>query len=59
MNAFREIKSNKINLEAEIFSLDGKDRFQIKLSGSLEQANKLGIEAGKVLKNKSNNSYKK
>jgi hydroxymethylbilane synthase len=59
VGAFAEIKSNKINLEAEIFSLDGTKRFQIKLSGSLEQANKLGIEAGKVLKNKSNNSYKK
>ena len=59
VGAFAEIKSDKINLEAEIFSLDGKERFQIKLSGSLEQASKLGIEAGKILKNKSNNSYKK
>ena len=59
VGAFAEIKSDKINLEAEIFSLDGKERFQIKLFGSLEQASKLGIEAGKILKNKSNNSYKK
>ena len=59
VGAFAEIKSDKINLEAEIFSLDGKERFQIKLFGSLEQASKLGIEAGKILKKKSNNSYKK
>ena len=53
------IKGEKIFIEAELFSLDGTQRFYEKKSGSINDAKKLGEEVGKILKNKSNNSYKK
>tara|TARA_B110000438_G_scaffold154660_1_gene148541 strand:+ start:1881 stop:2792 length:912 start_codon:yes stop_codon:yes gene_type:complete len=59
VGAFAEINDNKISLEAELFSLDGKQRFYLKLSKNLKFASELGIEVGKTLKKKSNNSYKK
>ena len=59
VGAFAEIDNNKINLEAELFSLDGKQRFYSKLSQDLKLASELGIEIGEILKKKSNNSYKK
>ena len=59
VGAFASIESNKINLEAELFSLDGSERFHLKLSKEIEKADELGIEMGKALKKISNNSYKK
>ena len=59
VGAFAEIDNNKINLEAELFSLDGKQRFYSKLSQDLKLASELGIEIGEILKKKSTNSYKK
>ena len=59
VGAFASIDGNKINLEAELFSLDGSKRFYLKLSRNLDKANELGIEVGKTLKKVSNNSYKK
>ena len=59
VGAFAKIDNNKINLEAELFSLDGKQRFYFKLSNDLKLAEELGIEVGKILKKKSKNSYKK
>ena len=53
------IDGEKINLEAELFSLDGSKRFYLKLSENVYKANELGIEMGKTLKKISNNSYKK
>ena len=53
------IKGDKIVLEAELFSLDGKQRFYEKKSSKTENAKSLGEEDGKILKVKSNNSYKK
>ena len=53
------IKGDKIVLEAELFSLDGKQRFYEKKSSEIENAKSLGEEVGKILKVKSNNSYKK
>jgi hydroxymethylbilane synthase len=58
VGAFAKIEGNQINLEAELFSLDGKNRFYLKSSKSVDKANELGIEVGKTLKKKSNNSYK-
>ena len=52
------ICGDKINLEAELFSLDGEERFYYKSSGDLKLASKLGIEAGETLKKKSKMSYK-
>ena len=59
VGAFAKIKNNKINLEAELFSLDGSKRFYFKLSKDLKLASELGLEVGVALKKQSNNSYKK
>tara|TARA_S200000501_G_scaffold357782_1_gene381808 strand:+ start:817 stop:1728 length:912 start_codon:yes stop_codon:yes gene_type:complete len=59
VGAFAEINGNNIILKAELFSLDGKKRFYIELSKDIKFAKELGIEVGKILKKKSNNSYKK
>jgi len=59
VGAFASIEGNKINLEAELFSLDGSERFHLKLSKDADKADELGIEMGKTLKKVSNNSYKK
>ena len=53
------VEGNKIILEAELFSLDGKQRFYEKKSSKIENAKELGKEVGQILKTKSNNSYKK
>ena len=53
------IEGDEIVLEAELFSLDGKQRFYEKKSSKIENAKSLGEEVGKILKVKSNNSYKK
>ncbi len=53
------IENNKIILEAELFSLDGNQRFYEKKSAEIENAKKLGKEVGQILKRKSNNTYKK
>ena len=59
VGAFAIIEGNKINLEVELFSLDGSKRFHLKSSESIDKAEELGIEMGKTLKKMSNNSYKK
>jgi len=53
------IIGDQITLEAELFSLDGKQRFYEKKSSEIGNAKELGIEIGKILKKKSNNSYKR
>ena len=59
VGAFASIDKNKINLEAELFSLDGKQRFCLKLSKDLKFASELGVEVGETLKKQSNNLYRK
>ena len=59
VGAFASINGNKIRLAAELFSLDGKERFHLKSSKELDKAGELGLEIGKTLKKVSNNSYKK
>tara|TARA_B100001175_G_C19386708_1_gene579313 strand:- start:22 stop:933 length:912 start_codon:yes stop_codon:yes gene_type:complete len=59
VGAFASIDGNQINLEAELFSLDGSKRFYLNSSKNINQAEELGIEIGKNLKKISNNSYKK
>ncbi len=54
-----KINEGNINLEAELFSLDGKERFYHKASKELKSASELGKEVGLILKKESNNSYKK
>ena len=53
------IEGNKITLEAELFSLDGNQRFYEKKSSKIENAKELGEDVGQILKKKSNNSYKR
>jgi hydroxymethylbilane synthase len=59
VGANAKITADKISLEAELFSLDGKERFYIKSSKNLKLASELGKEVGAILKKKSKNSYKK
>ena len=59
VGVFASTEGDKINLEAELFSLDGSKRFYLKSSENIYKANELGIEMGKTLKKISNNSYKK
>ena len=53
------IEEDKSTLQAELFSLDGKQRFFEKKSSKINNARELGKELGKILKTKSNNSYKR
>ena len=53
------LTENKITLEAELFSLDGSKRFYEKLTKDINDFDKIGIEIGKNLKEKSSGSYKK
>jgi len=48
-----------INIEAELFSLDGEKRFYHKASKNLSSAYELGKEVGEILKKESKNSYKR
>ena len=59
VGAHAKVEGNKIILEAELFSLDGKQRFYEKKFSKIENAKTLGKEVGEILKTKSNNSYKK
>ena len=53
------IESDKLILEAELFSLDGSQRFYEKKSSKIENAKELGKDVGQILKTQSNNSYKR
>ena len=53
------VDGDKIIVEAELFSLDGKKRFYEKRVGNLNEFKELGKEVGVLLKTKSNNSYKR
>ncbi len=53
------LQGNTINLEAELFSLDGKERFYEKKSAQLDKAKELGEEIGILLKTKSKDNFKK
>ena len=59
VGTFAKIEKDNISLEAELFSLDGKERFYYKASKELKLASELGKEAGTILKKDSKNSYKK
>ncbi len=59
VGVYSTIEGNRIILEAELFSLDGNQRFYEKKTSEIEKAKELGKEVGQILKKKSNNSYKK
>jgi hydroxymethylbilane synthase len=59
IGAHATIEGDQITLQAELFSLDGKQRFFEKKSSKINDARELGKELGEILKTKSNNSYKR
>ena len=59
VGAISVINNENITLEAELFSLDGKERFYCKSSKDIKHAADLGIEIGENLKKQSKGSYKK
>jgi len=54
-----KIEGDKITVEAELFSLDGSQRFYEKKFSKIDKFKELGKEVGQILKTKSNNSYKR
>ena len=59
VGAIANIEDQNITLRAELFSVDGKQRFFYGASKNINYASELGIEVGKILKKESNNSYKR
>ncbi len=59
IGVYAKITNQEIELNAELFSIDGKKRFYENKSNKIEFSKNLGEEVGIVLKKKSNNSYKK
>jgi len=59
VGAISLINNESMTLEAELFSLDGKERFYCKSSKDIKHAAELGIEIGENLKKQSKGSYKK
>ena len=53
------MEDDNLVLEAELFSLDGSQRFYEKKTSKISDAKKLGLKVGEILKKRSNNSYKK
>ena len=59
IGAHSKIDGDQITLEAELFSLDGSQRFYEKKSSNINEYKQLGTEIGIALKEKSKNSYKR
>ena len=59
VGAIANLVGDQINLEAELYSIDGKQRFYHKASKNINYSSELGREVGEILKKESNNSYKR
>ena len=59
IGAYSKINDKTINIKAELFSLDGNERFYIESSKNISQADELGLEVGENLKKQSKGKYKK
>ena len=59
VGAIANLVDNQINLEAELFSIDGKQRFYHKATKNINYSSELGREVGEILKKESNNSYRR
>jgi hydroxymethylbilane synthase len=59
VGAIANLQGKNINLEAELFSIDGKQRFYHQASKNINSSLELGKEVGEILKKESNNSYKR
>ena len=54
-----KIEDDQLTVEAELFSLDGSERYYEKKIVEKSKFREIGEEIGETLKRKSNNSYKK
>ena len=59
VGAYSLISKKKIEIKAELFSLDGKKRFYHESSDEISKSAELGIKVGEILKKQSKESYKK
>ena len=59
IGTFSKINGNNISLVAELFSVDGKNRYFIKETKEINFAKELGREVGEALKSQSKGSYKR
>ncbi len=55
IGAYAIIKENKLIINSELFSLDGKESFKLEEIGDIHQPNELGNNVGKKLREKINN----
>ncbi len=59
IGVYSEIEGEFILVEAELFSIDGSQRFYEKKLAKIDEFKEIGKQVGQTLKTKSNNSYKK
>tara|TARA_B100000575_G_scaffold230565_1_gene191556 strand:+ start:260 stop:1177 length:918 start_codon:yes stop_codon:yes gene_type:complete len=59
VGVYSKIEGEKITIEAELFSIDGSQRFYEKKSSNIIEFKEIGKQVGLTLKMKSNNSHKK
>jgi len=59
IGVFSNINDNNISLSAELFSVDGKQRYFVKETKEIKLAKELGRELGEKLKSQSKGSYKR
>ena len=59
VGAISKIEGNNIYISAELFSIDGKERYYFKSSKNINLSKDLGKEVGEILKVQSMGSYKK
>ena len=56
---YAKIDKDLINIKAELFSVDGKQRFFVEESENKTMVKDLSIKIGEKLKSESNGSYKR
>tara|TARA_B100000963_G_scaffold333445_1_gene325779 strand:+ start:536 stop:1453 length:918 start_codon:yes stop_codon:yes gene_type:complete len=59
VGVYSKIEGEKITIEAELFSIDGSQRFYEKKTSNIIEFKEIGKQVGLTLKMKSNNSHKK
>ena len=59
VGVYSNIENGQITLKAELFSLNGQQKFYESGSSDINNGEELGLEIGKKLKHKAGNSYKK
>ena len=59
IGAYANVEDDCIKLRAELFSLDGNERFYVESEKNISKADDLGLEVGENLKKQSKGNYKK